>query len=108
MLTVTLWLLIIAAGIVTFAMRLSFIALLGKIDLPALLEKGLKYVPVAVLPALIAPALFYQQGQLNLSVGNERLIAGLAAVIVTVYTKNMLLTIGVGMIVLWSLQMVFG
>ena len=108
MLTVTLWLLIIAAGIVTFAMRLSFIALLGKIDLPALLEKGLKYVPVAVLPALIAPALFYQQGQLNLSVGNERLIAGLVAVIVTVYTKNMLLTIGVGMIVLWALQMVFG
>ncbi|MCB0197686.1 MAG: AzlD domain-containing protein [Anaerolineae bacterium] len=108
MLTVTLWLLIIAAGIVTFAMRLSFIALLGKIDLPALLEKGLKYVPVAVLPALIAPALFYQQGQLNLSVGNERLIAGLVAVIVTVYTKNMLLTIGVGMIVLWALQMVMG
>ena len=108
MVTTTLWLLIIAAGIVTFAMRLSFIALLGKIDLPALLEKGLKYVPVAVLPALIAPALFYQQGQLNLSVGNERLIAGLVAVIVTVYTKNMLLTIGVGMIVLWALQMVFG
>ncbi|MCB0223942.1 MAG: AzlD domain-containing protein, partial [Anaerolineae bacterium] len=77
--TLSLWLIIITAGLVTFAVRLSFIALLGKMNLPVLLERGLRYVPVAVLPALIAPALFFQQGQLALSWDNERLVAGLVA-----------------------------
>ncbi|HRV96235.1 MAG TPA: AzlD domain-containing protein [Anaerolineae bacterium] len=106
--TLSLWLIIITAGLVTFAVRLSFIALLGKMNLPVLLERGLRYVPVAVLPALIAPALFFQQGQLALSWGNERLVAGLVAIIVSVYTKNMLLTIGAGMLMLWGLQFIFG
>ena len=106
--TLSLWLIIITAGLVTFAVRLSFIALLGKMNLPVLLERGLRYVPVAVLPALIVPALFFQQGQLALSWGNERLVAGLVAIIVSVYTKNMLLTIGAGMLMLWGLQFIFG
>lgn len=106
--TFSLWLVIITAGLITFAVRLSFIALLGKLDLPVLLERGLRYVPVAVLPALIAPALFFQQGHLALNWGNERLIAGLVAIIVSAYTKNMLLTIGAGMIMLWGLQFIFG
>lgn len=105
---ITLWLLILAAGLVTFAVRLSFIALLGKVELPVLLERGLRYVPVAVLPALIAPALFYQQGQLELSVTNYRLFSGVVAVAVAAYTKNLLLTIGIGMVVLWILQIGFG
>ncbi|MCA9949547.1 MAG: AzlD domain-containing protein [Anaerolineales bacterium] len=46
-------------------------------------------------------------GLLNVSLGNGRLLAGLVAIIVAWKTKNVLLTIIVGMIVLWLLQAIW-
>jgi len=70
-----------------------------------MLQQALRFVPVAVLSALIAPALFLPKGSLDLSVGNIRLIAGLLAILVAWRTKNILLTIVVGMACLLILQM---
>jgi len=61
-------------------------------------------VPAAVLSAIIAPELLMPGGTFNLSLGNERLLAGLVAVLVAWRTRNVLLTVGVGMGVLWVLQ----
>ncbi len=44
-----LWLTMIAIGIATFAIRLSFIYLFGKVEMPDLVKKALRYVPPAVL-----------------------------------------------------------
>jgi branched-subunit amino acid transport protein len=100
----TLWLTILAIGLLTYATRLSFILLLGKMEMPSFLQRTLRFVPVAVLSAIIFPALFLPQGTFNLSLGNARLLAGILAVIVAWRTKNALLTIGVGMVGLWILQ----
>lgn len=97
------WLIIIAMGLVTFGIRLLPIVLLGRIEIPLVVQRALRFVPPAVLSAIIAPELLMPGGQLNVSPGNARLIAGLLATVVAWRTKNVLLTIAVGMIALWVL-----
>jgi branched chain amino acid efflux pump len=100
----SLWLIITGMGLITLFHRISFIVLLGETETPPLLQRGLRFVPTAVLTALFVPALLLDQGTLNVSVGNERLLAGLVAIVVARVTRNMLLTIAVGMVALWILE----
>jgi branched-subunit amino acid transport protein len=53
----TMWTVVILAGIATFSMRFVFIALFDRIAAPPVLERGLKYVAPAVLAAITVPAL---------------------------------------------------
>ncbi len=99
-----LWLTKSAAGAVTFALRLSFIALLGRIQIPPTLRQALRFVPAAVLTAVVIPLLFYKNGVLEVSLGNERLLAGLVAVLIAWRTRSVLFTLGGGMATLWALQ----
>ena len=99
-----LWLTMAGAGAVTFALRLSFIALLGRIQIPPILRQALRFVPAAVLTAVVIPLLFYEDGVLQFSLGNERLLAGLAAALIAWRTRSVLLTLGGGMATLWILQ----
>jgi branched-subunit amino acid transport protein len=52
----TMWAVVITAGVATFAMRFVFIGLFGKISVPPTLERGLRYIAPAVLAALTLPA----------------------------------------------------
>lgn len=106
--TVSIWLLFIAVGLGTFLLRLSFIYLFGKIAMPDGLRRALRFVPAAALAALVFPALTHPTGHLDLSLQNFRLLAGLGGAIVAWKTRNVLLTIIVGMALLWILEAVFG
>ena len=99
-----LWLTIAGAGAVTFALRLSFIALLGRIEIPLVFGRALRFVPAAVLTAVVVPLLFYENGSLEASSGNERLLAGLVAALIAWRTRSVLFTLGGGMATLWALQ----
>jgi branched-subunit amino acid transport protein len=99
-----LWITIILMGAVTYALRLSLIALLGRFEVPPLISRGLRFVPPAVLSAIILPELVQPGGRLNLGLGNVRLLAGLLAMLVAWRTRNVLLTVGAGMVGLWILQ----
>jgi branched-subunit amino acid transport protein len=103
-----LWTIVIITGLLTLLIRLSFIALLGNIHIPTILQQALRFVPVAVLSAIIAPALFFPNGSLSISLSNSRLIAGAVAVLVAWRTKNVLLTIVIGMACLLILQLLSG
>jgi branched-subunit amino acid transport protein len=103
-----LWLIIIGMGIVTFGIRLVPIVLLGRIGIPLIAQRALRFVPPAVLTAIIVPELLYRNDQVDMSLTNARLLAGLIAIVVAWRTKNALITIGVGMIALWVLQAVLG
>ena len=100
----TLWIVIILMGLVTYGLRLSMIALMGRLEVPPLVSRGLRFVPPAVLSALILPELVQPSGALNLSLGNLRLVAGALAIVVAWRTRNVLLTVGLGMAGLWLLQ----
>jgi branched-subunit amino acid transport protein len=99
-----LWLVIIGMGIITYGIRLSMIVLLEKVEIPTRLKQALRFVPPAVLSAIIFPELLQPGGRLDVSLGNERLVAGLLAMVVAWRTKNVLWTIIVGMAALWLLQ----
>jgi|SRR5579883_613498 len=99
-----LWLTLVVVGLLTFGIRLSFLAFLGNKQLAPLLQQALRFVPVAVLSALIAPALLMPTGTLALSFTNSRLLAGLLAILVAWRTRNILLTIAIGMASLLILQ----
>ena len=102
--TPALWLTIFGAGAVTFALRLSFIALLGRKRIPPTLGRALRFVPAAVLTAVVVPLLFYENGALEVSLGNERLLAGLVAALIAWRTRSVLFTLGGGMATLLTLQ----
>jgi branched-subunit amino acid transport protein len=100
----TLWLTMLAAGLLTYAIRLSFILLLERWQPPDLLKRSLRFVPAAVLAAIILPEMVFRSGSLYLSPANPRLLAGLLAVLIAWRTRNVLVTIAVGMAALLLLQ----
>jgi branched-subunit amino acid transport protein len=102
--TPSLWLAVVGAGAITFALRLSFIALLGRVEIPLLFSRALRFVPAAVFTAVVVPLLFYADGALEVSIGNERLLAGIAAILIAWRTRSVLLTLVGGMVTLWMLQ----
>lgn len=97
------WTAIVLAGIGTFAMRASFLALAHKLsEVPAWAERILRQIPPAALAALVIPALVRPQGEFDLS--QWRLPAGLIAGLVAWRTKNVALTlvIGIGILMLFQ------
>lgn len=103
-----IWILFLIIGLGNFLLRFSFIYLFGKLEMPDWLRRGLKYVPASVLAALVFPALTYQGTTLDLSFHNVRLLAGLGGALVAWRTKNVFLTLVVGMALLWLLQLIPG
>jgi len=101
------WLLICGIGVATYTIRLSFIAFFGKRELPALILRTLRFVPMAVLSAIIWPQIFLAHNALDLSTGNPRWLAGILAGVIAWRTRNVLLTIVAGMVALWILQWIF-
>jgi branched-subunit amino acid transport protein len=101
---VNIWLVMLIGGLITFGMRFSFIYLFGRFEVPEVLRRALHYVPPAVLSAIVFPEILMSQNRLALSLENDRLLAGLVAVLVAWLTKNTLLTILAGMAALLILQ----
>ncbi|HRQ37606.1 MAG TPA: AzlD domain-containing protein [Chloroflexota bacterium] len=98
------WLTIIGMGVITYAIRLTPILLLERFTLSPALRQALKFVPVAVLSAIILPELLMPGDGVDVSLGNGRLLAGLLAILVAWRTKNVLWTIVAGMMALWLLS----
>ena len=103
-----IWLVMLIGGLITFGMRFSLIFLFGKFHIPETMRKALHYVPPAVLSAIVFPELLYRSSQLDISLGNTRLLAGIIAILVAWYSKNTLITILAGMIALFALQVLIG
>jgi branched-subunit amino acid transport protein len=99
-----LWLVMICGGLLTYLTRLSFIALAEKVQFPIWLQRSLRYVPPAVLSAIIFQEVLIYSGKLELTFQNDRLFAGLLAALVGWKSRNTLLTIAVGMAALLILQ----
>lgn len=102
-----IWITLFLGGVLTFGMRFSFIYLLGKFEVPETMRRALRFVPPAILSAIVTPELFVHQGRLFLSPLNFRLLAGGVAILVAWKTRNTLLTILVGMAVLVLLELFF-
>lgn len=102
------WLIILVLGVGTFLIRVSFIQLFGFLDeIPDPIENALRFIPVAVLTAIVVPHMVSIDTGFAPSVSEGKLLAGVAAAAVAWKTENMLATIGVGMGVLWAITFLF-
>jgi branched-subunit amino acid transport protein len=104
----TIWSLILVAGLLTFGTRLSFIILLNRLTVPGWFLRSLRFVPMAVLSAIILPQLTTHNSVTDISFRNPQLIAGVFAILVAWRTRNVLLTILVGMAALLIIQALLG
>lgn len=96
----SIWALIALLGVSAIGTRGAFILFFPSVVLPSWLRRALRFVPPAVFAALVVPELMMDQGSLNLSWHNERLVAGVVAGAVAAFTRNAFFTIGIGMIAL--------
>ena len=99
-----LWTIIIVASLMNFFLRAVFVEAYGRIKFPRMVEKGLYYVPAAVLSAIIAPAVLTPGGEWLPLQQNPQLWAALAAGLVAWYYKSIFRTLLVGLLVFWGLQ----
>jgi 4-azaleucine resistance transporter AzlC len=99
----TLWLTVLLGGLITYAERFSLIVPLGPVTLSPVLVRGLRFVPPAVLTAIIVPELLLPHGELDFSLGNARLLAGVLAAVIAWWSRNVILTVVSGMVTLWVL-----
>jgi len=98
-----LWTVIFAVGALNYLSRLSFIALFARRTMPPLLARALRYVPAAMLTALILPMVIDWHGT-PADLATPRVAAALIATVVAFATRSTLGTLGAGMAALWLLQ----
>ncbi len=99
-----IWLTMAGMGAVTFATRLLPIVLLEKLHPHNAWQRALRFVPPAVLAAIIVPELTAGGYALLSAAGAARLVAAALAAIVAWRTPRVLYPIGTGRAVLWLLQ----
>lgn len=71
-----IWLIIAAIGVFTFLIRFSFLGLIGDRPLPPIVLRLLRYTPVAVLPAMVAPLVVWPDATQGAVDGVRLLAAG--------------------------------
>ena len=90
------WWAILIAGVGTYAMRASFLLAAHRLaEVPPGVQRVLRQIPPAALASIVVPALLRPDGELGL--WQPRLAAGLVAALVAWRTKNVALTLLVGM-----------
>jgi branched-subunit amino acid transport protein len=100
--------LILGMTLVTFIPRYGVLALLGRVELPKPVFRALRFVPPAVLSAIILPDILIKDDRLYVTPSNSYLIGGIVAGLVAWRTRNLLLTIVIGMLALWVWRAVVG
>ena len=97
------WALIIYCGLITFLTRFSMIALLKKEMFNDRIREVLSFVPSAIFPAIIFPAIFLDNSGLLQFENNPKILASIIAVIVGMLSKNIIATIVAGLASYWFL-----
>jgi len=91
-----IWMTILGMGLITYALRLPMIVLLGRLEIPPVVRRALRFVPPAVLSAIILPDLVLA--------GGARFAAGIVAAAIAWRTKSAFATVAGGLMTLWILQ----
>lgn len=95
------WLTVIAAGIITYITRASFIAAGGRFTLPPVAERALRYVAPASFAAIAMPAMLNGDRFENFDADWPRIVAVAVASVIIVKWRNVPASLVVGMATLW-------
>ena len=95
------WLSIIIAGILPYFTRMTMIALVSRDMLGDRIKAVLAYVPSAVFPAIIFPAIFINDYGNFIEMNDPKIFAAIVAIVVGYFSKNVIATILSGLISYW-------
>jgi len=102
------WWLILGMTVVTFLMRYSLFAW-PNLRFAPVVRQGLHYVPTAVLTAIVVPGMLIPDGEhWQLGLDNAYLAAGIVAIAIAAFSRNLLATIGGGLLVFFLLRWAMG
>jgi branched-subunit amino acid transport protein len=99
------WQNVIFLGVATLMIRASFFYLYSYISIPRRVKSALRSIPMAVLPALTAPAVFFHKGEVLSLGGYERPLALVLALLVCYKTKNVFVTVLSGLVFLYVIKL---
>ena len=97
------WFSILIDGILTYLTRMTMIALVSRDMLGNKVKAVLEYVPSAVFPAIIFPAVFINDYGSFIEISDPKIYGALVAVIVGYFSRNIIATILAGLISYWFL-----
>ena len=97
------WALIIYCGLITYLTRFSMIALLKKEMFNDRIREVLSYVPSAIFPAIIFPAIFLDNSGSILIEDNPKIMAALIATLIGIFSRSIIATIFSGLASYWFL-----
>ena len=97
------WALILYCGLITYLTRFSMIALIKKEMFNDRIREILSFVPSAIFPAIIFPAIFIDNTGLFQIENNPKIIAAIIATIIGVVTRSIIATIFSGLASYWFL-----
>ena len=95
------WLSIIIAGILTYFTRMTMIALVSRDMLGERIKAVLAYVPSAVFPAIIFPAIFINDYGTFIEMNDPKIFGAMVAIVVGYFSRNVIATILSGLISYW-------
>ena len=102
-----IWFWVLIAGVVTFLTRYSMITFINPKTLSKTSKEVLKYVPSAVFPAIIFPAIFLDQKGYFLNSNSPQIWGFLIAAIFGYFFNNIILTIVSGLVSFWIFTFLF-
>ena len=95
------WALILYWGLVTYLTRFTMIALIKKEMFNDRIREILSFVPSAIFPAIIFPAIFINDtGSFQIE-DNPKIVAAIIAVIIGIYSRSIIATIFSGLASYW-------
>ena len=95
------WALIIYCGLITYLTRFSMIALIKKEMFNDRIREILSYVPSAIFPAIIFPAIFLDNTASFQFEDNPKIIAAIIATIIGIISRSIIATIFSGLASYW-------
>ena len=97
------WALILYCGLITYLTRFSMIALIKKEMFNDRIREILSFVPSAIFPAIIFPAIFLDSsGSFELT-DNPKILAAIIATCVGIFSRSILATIFSGLASYWAI-----
>lgn len=89
----------------TLIIRGGFIAFSHKVNISPMARELFTYIPAAILPCLIFPGVFFDQGNVEWLGGKERLLVIVVSFMLTYFIRNTLFCITTGLALLYWLMM---
>ena len=102
-----IWISIIIAGIINYLSRLGSVLLIKPERLNENTKKILSYVPSAVFPAIIFPAVFLNESNTIVQINDPKIIGFIVSIIIGYLSKSIITTIIIGLLSYWLVIFLF-